>query len=38
MALMLALIKRAFTLQAGWVTLEVRAANYGAMALYEKLG
>jgi ribosomal-protein-alanine N-acetyltransferase len=38
LALMLALIERAFTLQARWVTLEVRASNYGAMALYEKLG
>ncbi|HEV1997850.1 MAG TPA: ribosomal protein S18-alanine N-acetyltransferase [Candidatus Dormibacteraeota bacterium] len=38
LALMLALIERAFTLHARWVTLEVRASNYGAMALYEKLG
>jgi len=38
LALMLGLIDRAFTLQARWVTLEVRASNYGAMALYEKLG
>ena len=38
LALMLALIERAFSLQARWVTLEVRASNYGAMALYEKLG
>ncbi|GAC1335423.1 MAG: ribosomal protein S18-alanine N-acetyltransferase [Candidatus Dormibacteria bacterium] len=38
LALMLALIDRAFALEARWVTLEVRASNYGAMALYEKLG
>ena len=38
LALMLALIDRAFALDARWVTLEVRASNYGAMALYEKLG
>jgi ribosomal-protein-alanine N-acetyltransferase len=38
MALMLALISRAYTLQSRWMTLEVRASNYGAMALYEKLG
>ena len=38
LALMLGLIDRAFALQARWVTLEVRASNYGAMALYEKLG
>jgi ribosomal-protein-alanine N-acetyltransferase len=38
LALMLALIDRAYTLSARWVTLEVRASNYGAMALYEKLG
>jgi ribosomal-protein-alanine N-acetyltransferase len=38
MALMLALIDRAYALGARWMTLEVRASNYGAMALYEKLG
>jgi len=38
LALMLALIDRALALEARWVTLEVRASNYGAMALYEKLG
>jgi ribosomal-protein-alanine N-acetyltransferase len=38
LALMLALIDRAFALEARWVTLEVRASNFGAMALYEKLG
>lgn len=38
LALMLALIDRAYALDARWVTLEVRASNYGAMALYEKLG
>ncbi|MFN2465312.1 MAG: ribosomal protein S18-alanine N-acetyltransferase [Candidatus Dormibacteria bacterium] len=38
LALMLALIERAYGLDARWVTLEVRASNYGAMALYEKLG
>ena len=38
MALMLALIERAYELDARWVTLEVRASNFGAMALYEKLG
>jgi ribosomal-protein-alanine N-acetyltransferase len=38
LALMLALIERAYALDARWVTLEVRASNYGAMALYEKLG
>ncbi|MFN2463421.1 MAG: ribosomal protein S18-alanine N-acetyltransferase [Candidatus Dormibacteria bacterium] len=38
LALMLALIDRAFAIEARWVTLEVRASNYGAMALYEKLG
>ena len=38
LALMLALIDRAYALQARWVTLEVRASNYGAMALYERLG
>ena len=38
LALMLALVERAFALHARWVTLEVRASNYGAMALYEKLG
>ena len=38
LALMLALIDRSFALEARWVTLEVRASNYGAMALYEKLG
>jgi len=38
LALMLALIGRAYTLGARWMTLEVRASNYGAMALYEKLG
>src|SRR3981081_3657682 len=36
LALMLALIDRAYALDARWVTLEVRASNYGAMALYEK--
>ncbi len=38
LALMLALIDRAYALEARWVTLEVRASNFGAMALYEKLG
>jgi ribosomal-protein-alanine N-acetyltransferase len=38
MALMLALIERSFALESRWMTLEVRASNYGAMALYEKLG
>ena len=38
MALMLALIDLAYHMEARWVTLEVRASNYGAMALYEKLG
>ena len=37
-ALMLALIGRAYTLNSRWMTLEVRASNYGAMAMYEKLG
>ena len=38
MALMLALIDRAYALDSRWMTLEVRASNHGAMALYEKLG
>jgi ribosomal-protein-alanine N-acetyltransferase len=38
MALMVALIERAYMLDARWMTLEVRASNHGAMALYEKLG
>jgi ribosomal-protein-alanine N-acetyltransferase len=38
LALMLALIDRAYRLDTRWVTLEVRASNFGAMALYEKLG
>ena len=38
MALMVALIDRAYALESRWMTLEVRASNYGAMALYEKLG
>ncbi len=38
MALMLALIARAYNLNSRWMTLEVRASNYGAIALYEKLG
>src|SRR5258708_14529767 len=38
MVLMLALIQRAYELESRWLTLEVRASNYGAMALYEKLG
>jgi [ribosomal protein S18]-alanine N-acetyltransferase len=38
LALMLALIDRAYRLDSRWVTLEVRASNFGAMALYEKLG
>jgi ribosomal-protein-alanine N-acetyltransferase len=37
-ALMLALIGRAYTLNSRWMTLEVRASNHGAMAMYEKLG
>jgi ribosomal-protein-alanine N-acetyltransferase len=37
-ALMLALIEQAYIADAKWVTLEVRASNHGAMALYEKLG
>src|SRR6202171_6394868 len=38
MALMLALIQRAYEMESRWMTLEVRASNFGAMALYEKLG
>jgi ribosomal-protein-alanine N-acetyltransferase len=38
MALMLALIERAYAMESRWMTLEVRASNQGAMALYEKLG
>jgi ribosomal-protein-alanine N-acetyltransferase len=38
LALMLALIERAYAIGSRWMTLEVRASNYGAMALYEKLG
>src|ERR1700694_6050446 len=38
MALMVALIQRAYEIESRWMTLEVRASNYGAMALYEKLG
>ena len=38
MALMVALIERSYMLAARWMTLEVRASNHGAMALYEKLG
>jgi ribosomal-protein-alanine N-acetyltransferase len=38
MALMVALIDRAYALNSRWMTLEVRASNYGAMAMYEKLG
>lgn len=38
MALMIALIERAYVLNSKWMTLEVRASNYGAMAMYEKLG
>ena len=38
LALMLALIERAYALGSRWMTLEVRASNHGAMALYEKLG
>lgn len=38
LALMLALIDTAYAQDARWMTLEVRASNYGAMALYEKLG
>jgi ribosomal-protein-alanine N-acetyltransferase len=38
MALMVALIQRAYGMESRWMTLEVRASNYGAMALYEKLG
>jgi ribosomal-protein-alanine N-acetyltransferase len=38
MALMLALVDRAYEAGSRWMTLEVRASNYGAMALYEKLG
>ena len=38
MALMLALIERSYAVNARWITLEVRASNHGAMALYEKLG
>ena len=37
MALMVALIQRAYEIESRWMTLEVRASNYGAMALYEKL-
>ena len=37
-ALMLALIEESYRADAKWVTLEVRASNYGAIALYEKLG
>jgi ribosomal-protein-alanine N-acetyltransferase len=38
MALMLALIDRAYSLGSRWMTLEVRASNHGAISLYEKLG
>jgi ribosomal-protein-alanine N-acetyltransferase len=38
MALMIALIDAAYAVDARWMTLEVRASNGGAMALYEKLG
>jgi ribosomal-protein-alanine N-acetyltransferase len=38
MALMLQLIELAYEHGSRWMTLEVRASNYGAMALYEKLG
>src|SRR5258708_9884539 len=38
LALMLALIQRAYEMDSRWMTLEVRASNYGAIALYEKLG
>jgi ribosomal-protein-alanine N-acetyltransferase len=38
LALMLALIERAYAIGSRWMTLEVRASNFGAMALYEKLG
>jgi ribosomal-protein-alanine N-acetyltransferase len=38
MALMLALIERAYAMESRWMTLEVRASNQGAMVLYEKLG
>ncbi|MHB8508395.1 MAG: ribosomal protein S18-alanine N-acetyltransferase [Candidatus Dormibacteria bacterium] len=38
MALMLALIEASYRAGARWMTLEVRASNHGAMALYEKLG
>src|ERR1700716_1881013 len=38
MALMLALIERAYAMESRWMTLEVRASNQGAMALYERLG
>src|ERR1700694_504688 len=38
MALMLALIQRAYEMESRWMTLEVRASTFGAMALYEKLG
>src|SRR6202011_5692092 len=38
MAMMLALIQRAYAMESCWMTLELRASNHGAMALYEKLG
>ena len=38
LALMVALIDRAYAMGSRWMTLEVRASNHGAMALYEKLG
>jgi ribosomal-protein-alanine N-acetyltransferase len=38
LALMLALIDRAYAMGSRWMTLEVRASNQGAMGLYEKLG
>ena len=38
MVLMLALVDRAYGMESRWMTLEVRASNHGAMALYEKLG
>lgn len=38
MALMVALIQRAYELESRWMTLEVRVSNHGAMAMYEKLG